>query len=173
MPDTKMQIRNSARTTFLMPFPHSSAGFMLFLPESMLSEFARLPESVSSFNRYINDVVHPKYTLLGPKLLINNIHKPVISKELQQKLVDKMPMIDEEMASSLEDVVTAQVDNDGKATINVWDTALRILSRTSNRVIVGAPLCRNQEYLDAVVNSSVAVFPSGIFIRLIPGFLRP
>jgi hypothetical protein len=92
---------------------------------------------------------------------------------LYQRLPDKMGMMNQEMEGALRDVLRPQLDKNGEARINMWDTATKFLSRTSNRIIAGYPLCRNQEYLDASVHYAVSMFSLAVYMRLIPPFLRP
>ncbi|KAI0129029.1 putative cytochrome P450 [Xylariales sp. AK1849] len=165
------KVRNSANNVFLIPFPHSNTGFMLLLPLELIGEYARQPESVVSFNTYVRDVMHAKYTLFGDNVLDNNTQKPIVYRELFQKLSDKMGMMNEELVLAMKAVLIP--DEKGNININMWDTATKFLSRTSNRIIVGHPLCRNQEYLDAAVHYAVNMFSLAVYIRFIPPFLRP
>ncbi|KAM0815761.1 putative Ent-kaurene oxidase [Seiridium cardinale] len=163
------KVRNSASDVFLIPFPHSNTRFMLLLPLELIGEYARQPESVVSFNTYVRDVMHAKYTLFGDNVLDNNTQKPIVYRELFQKLSDKMGMMNEELVLAMKAVLIP----DEKSEINMWDTATKFLSRTSNRIIVGHPLCRNQEYLDAAVHYAVSMFSTAVYIQFIPPFLRP
>lgn len=146
---------------------------MLLLPVELIGEYARQPESVVSFNKYVRDVMHAKYSLFGQNVLDNNTQKPIVYRELFQKLPDKMGMMNEELVAAMQEKLNAQFDEHGVARINMWDTAMSFLSRTSNRIIVGHPLCRNQEYLDATVHYAVNMFSLAVYIRFIPPFLRP
>ena len=103
----------------------------------------------------------------------NNIQKPIVYSELFQKLSDKMEVMNEEMVGAMDKFLASQLDERGEMKINMWDTATKFLSRTSNRIIVGYPLCRNQEYLDATVHYAVNMFSLAVYIRFIPPFLRP
>lgn len=156
-----------------MPFPHCNTGFLLLLPVELIGEYARQPESTVSFNKYVRDVMHAKYSLFGQNVLDNNIQRPIVYRELFQKLPDKMDMMNEELVLALKDVLEPQLDKDGAVRLNMWDTATKFLSRTSNRIIVGHPLCRNQEYLDATVHYAVSMFSLAVYMRFIPPFLRP
>ncbi|KAK2731040.1 hypothetical protein FQN55_005166 [Onygenales sp. PD_40] len=167
------KVKNTNSETFLIPFPHSNTGFMMLLPRQLIAEYARQPEAIVSFNKYVRDVMHPKYSLFGANILDNNTQKPIVYRELYQKLGDKMEMMNTELVGALNDVLLPQLDENGEMKINMWDTATKFLSRTSNRIISGYPLCRNQEYLDATVHYAVNMFSLAVYIRFIPPFLRP
>ncbi|KAK6070097.1 cytochrome P450 [Seiridium cupressi] len=81
-----------------------------------------------------------------------------------------MGMMNEELVLAMKAVLIP--DEKGEISINMWDTATEFLSRTSNRIIVGHPLCRNQEYLDAAVHYAVSMFSTAVYIWFIPPFLR-
>lgn len=48
-----------------------------------------------------------------------------------------------------------------------------IVARASNRVIVGAPLCRNQEYLERCIMYTKDLNDSGQAINRYPWYLKP
>lgn len=50
--------------------------------------------------------------------------------------------------------------------------AHRIATRTANRVLVGAPLCRNEEYLQMSIRYTIDVFGGADKLRKYPEFLR-
>ncbi|EED13313.1 cytochrome P450, putative [Talaromyces stipitatus ATCC 10500] len=167
------KLRNTASEVFLVPFPHSSTGFLLLLPKELIAEFARQPESIISFHTYVRNAMHAQYSLFGDNVLDNNIQKPIVYRELYQKLPDKMQMMNEELVLAIKDVLDAKLNEKGEISINMWDTATAILSRASNRIIAGDPLCRNQEYLDAAVHYAISMFSLAVYLRFIPPFLRP
>ncbi|RYO75712.1 hypothetical protein DL766_006493 [Monosporascus sp. MC13-8B] len=146
---------------------------MLLLPVELIAEYARQPEDVVSFDKYVREVMHSMYSLFGDNMLDNNIQKPIVWKELVQKLRYKIDMMNEEMVAALTDTLISQMDENGEIKINVWDTAMKFLSRTSNRIVCGYPLCHNEEFLEATIDYAVNVFSLAIYIRFIPPFLRP
>ncbi|KAL2802403.1 cytochrome P450 [Aspergillus granulosus] len=52
-------------------------------------------------------------------------------------------------------------------------TAHRIATRTANRLLVGAPLCRNEEYLQMSIRYTIDVFGGADKLRAWPDFLKP
>jgi hypothetical protein len=143
------------------------------LPKELIAEYARQPESIVSFHTYVRNAMHAKYSLFGDNILDNNMQKPIVYRELFQKLPDKMEMMNEEIVMAIDNVLTAKLNKQGEISINMWDTATTILSRASNRIIAGHPLCRNQDYLDAAVHYAVSMFSLAVYLRFIPQFLRP
>lgn len=52
-------------------------------------------------------------------------------------------------------------------------TAHRIATRTANRLLVGAPLCRNEEYLQMSIRYTIDVFGGADKLRSWPDLLKP
>ncbi|TXC12420.1 hypothetical protein FocTR4_00017268 [Fusarium oxysporum f. sp. cubense] len=50
---------------------------------------------------------------------------------------------------------------------------LRIIAMASGRVVVGPELCRNEQYLDAVVNYNIDVMTAAYIVALVPQWIRP
>ncbi|KAK0101343.1 hypothetical protein ONS95_006519 [Cadophora gregata] len=157
----------------LVPIPHCSTGFMLMVPKALLNEYVRQPENDISLKRYTLQALVPDYTTLGAHIVIHSVYRNVVHKELYQKLADKMGMVNEEMATSIREVIESQVGPKDEAKINMWDTNNQLLSRSANRVISGYPLCRNKEYQDATAAYAATFFASALYARFIPRLLRP
>ncbi|OJD19424.1 hypothetical protein AJ78_00598 [Emergomyces pasteurianus Ep9510] len=120
------KVRNTGSDIFLIPFPHSNTGFMMLLPRQLVAEYARQPEAIVSFNKYVRDVMHPKYSLFGANILDNNIQKPIVYRELYQKLGDKIEMMNTELVGALNGVLLPQLDANAEMKLNMWETANQI-----------------------------------------------
>ncbi|KAJ7776606.1 cytochrome P450, partial [Mycena maculata] len=57
--------------------------------------------------------------------------------------------------------------------VPVIETARRIVSRTSNRLFVGLPLCRDPDYRDLNVEFTIDVMTSAQILLLFPDFMKP
>ena len=101
---------------------------MLMVPKQLLNEYVRQPENDISLKMYTLQALVPDYTTLGAHIVIHSVYRNVVHKELQQKLADKMDMVNEEMTAALDDNIASKVGVNGEAKINMWDTANRILS---------------------------------------------
>ncbi|KAF8919026.1 cytochrome P450 [Mucidula mucida] len=56
---------------------------------------------------------------------------------------------------------------------NASDAITRIVCRSGNRVLVGLPLCRNDEFLKLSTEFGEEVFKTAILLNAVPSFLRP
>ena len=100
---------------------------MLLLPLEMIGEYAKQPESIVSFHTYVRQVMHPKYSLFGDNVLDNNLQKPIVYRELFQKLPEKVGMMNEELEAAMKLVLKDNMEADGTLSINMWDTAYQVL----------------------------------------------
>lgn len=48
-----------------------------------------------------------------------------------------------------------------------------MVARLSSRVFLGEELCRNREWLDITINSTITNMTAAGYVRLFPYFLRP
>lgn len=111
------------------------------------------------------------YTL-GREIVENPYHFPIIRGQLTRKLEELMPRIIDEIQYSLEHLIP-DTDEDRWVAVPGFKTSMQIVARISNRVFVGKPLCRNQEYLDSNINFARGVMVSASIIGLFPTFLKP
>ena len=156
-----------------MPLPHSAQGFLFLLPVDLLDEYARQPDKIISLHAYTREVMHPKYTTFGENFVDNPVHYPVVYRELGQNLANKTAMMNDETTRAIADVLSSQSAERAKLSINMWDVSLKLLTRISNRIVIGPDLCTNSEYIDANRHYSDNMFTTGLAIRMIPSFLRP
>ncbi|KAJ7503871.1 cytochrome P450 [Mycena galericulata] len=135
-----------------------------------IAEVASAPEDVLSFNHGVEDSLQADYTI-GPQMTTNPYHAPVIRGGLTRNLGRCFPQVRDEIVHAFDDVLS--LESKEWKLINVLPDTMQIIARTSNRLFVGLPLCKNQEYLDLAVNYTVSVFVRGSIIGLLPGFLKP
>lgn len=96
-------------------------------------------------------------------------HLKVIQVNLTQRLSTILPDIVSEVTLAWQENTDI---GDEWTEVNIWDVMLKVISRTVNRMLVGAPLCRNQEYLDNLIEYATTVSKSGLIIDMTPRILR-
>ncbi|KAJ7617183.1 cytochrome P450, partial [Roridomyces roridus] len=133
-------------------------------------EIASAPESVLSFADSARDSLESDYTM-GPDFLENPYHVKCIRNGLTRNLARTYPDLLDEIVVSLNDVLELQ-GNEWKA-FHVLPNMRQVIARITNRIFIGLPLCRNQEFLDLNINYVLDIFTRGSIIGLLPGFLKP
>ncbi|KAI9806379.1 MAG: hypothetical protein M1825_006494 [Sarcosagium campestre] len=141
------------------------------IPPADIPWFLDLPDNVVSALEAQVSSLQADYTLLDSKLVVNPLHAHVVRRDLTRQLGSMIVDIMDELSASFD--LTWGTDTEGWKEICLWDNMIDIIARTSNRVFVGKPLCRNTEYLKYTVKFAEDV-PIAIFgICLFPKFLLP
>ncbi|KAJ7208985.1 cytochrome P450 [Mycena pura] len=121
-------------------------------------EIVSAPEHVLSFDEGVSDVREP-------------YHVQVIRGQLTRNLGRCFPEVRDEIVNAFNDVLT--MEGTEWKLIKVLPATMQIVSRTSNRIFVGLPLCRDIEYVQLNIDYTVTIFTRGQIIGLLPGFLKP
>lgn len=145
------------------------------------------PDDVLDQNEVNRDFLQADHTMLHKKVIFDSVHGEVIKKELTRGLGEFTGAVIEEIDYAFR--LAWGVDTKEWRAVVTYDTMSEIISRISNRVLVGLPLCkcgrnpisipltpfagRNEDYL---YNSSRfarwVVLESGA-IALFPRCLKP
>ncbi|KZT70598.1 cytochrome P450 [Daedalea quercina L-15889] len=136
----------------------------------MNDELRRLPDEVMSFQDAANELVQPVYTV-APDASVNMIHIEAIREQLPRNLARLFPCVVEEVGLALDDLVPATQDE--WLPVKAFPTVAQIISRASNRVFVGAPLCRDKEFLDLACKYTNDVMTGAGILMFFPNFLKP
>ncbi|KAJ7629833.1 cytochrome P450 [Mycena rosella] len=135
-----------------------------------IAEIAAAPEDVLSFHLGAAETLQTEWTM-GSEIAHNPYHALAVRGSLTRNLARCFPQVQDEIVHAFADVLALE-DMEWKL-IDVVPTLMQIVARTSNRLFVGLPLCRDKEYLDLNINYTVSVFTRGQIIRLFPEFLKP
>ncbi|KAJ7652562.1 cytochrome P450, partial [Mycena rosella] len=132
-----------------------------------IAEVASAPEDVLSFNE---GVIQSDYTM-ALELKRNPYHVGVIRGSLTRNLGRCFPQVRDEIVHAFDEVLALN-GNEWKR-LHVLPSVMQVVARTSNRLFVGLPLCREQEYLELNINFTVAIIIRGQVISLLPKCLKP
>ncbi|KAJ7441718.1 cytochrome P450 [Mycena latifolia] len=135
-----------------------------------LAEIAAAPEDVLSLNEGLEHTMQTEYTM-GPEITRNPYHVFAIRGSLTRNLARCFPQVRDEIVHAFDDILS--LEGEDWKDFHVLPNITRVVARTSNRLFVGLPLCRDQEYLDLNINFTISVFTRGLIIRLFPNFLKP
>ncbi|KAK4147583.1 cytochrome P450 [Dichotomopilus funicola] len=140
----------------------------IVVPRSQTAWMLELPDRVLSAKEAHQDVLRNDYQFLG----IDD-HFPIqtIHKHLARNITGLIPGVQEEVHGALDAVLGKDTEN--WKSLNLWEVWLGIVPRVTSRIIVGAPLCRNQEFLSAQVAFADDVVRNSILLDLFPRVLQP
>ncbi|EJD49202.1 cytochrome P450 [Auricularia subglabra TFB-10046 SS5] len=138
----------------------------------LIDELRRAPDDVLSFREAVADSMQADYTL-GDWRDESLLHVGLIKARLTRSLPHLFPSAMDEINAAYEDEVTSKLNGNEWATMSISEALMRVVCRTSNRIFVGLPLCRNPEYVDLNVRYTIDVAISASIIKQFPSFLKP
>ncbi|KAM5543922.1 hypothetical protein V8D89_002539 [Ganoderma adspersum] len=136
---------------------------------NMVDELMRRPDHEVSFLEGIEEVVHMKYTV-GHEAMSDPYHVGIIKEKLTRMLPTVLPDLTDELAVSVREYIPTTGDE--WTAVNVMTTMQKIVARASNRVFVGLPLCRNEEFLALPLRFTLDVMKDTVVMSITPPFLK-
>ncbi|KAI1793056.1 cytochrome P450 [Ganoderma leucocontextum] len=131
----------------------------------MVDELRRRPDDELSFTEGTEEIMPLKY-LVEPEVSESPYHLDVIKEKLSRALPAILPDVIEELKLAVpEHIPTKDAE---WTTVNVMTSMQKIVARASNRIFVGLPLCRNEEYLDLAIRFTMDVVKDQVVMTLIP-----
>ncbi|TDL22831.1 cytochrome P450 [Rickenella mellea] len=135
----------------------------------LIDEVRRAPDNKLSLEAALGDSLAIEYTL-GQRLLDNNYHISVIRSQLTRNLAAVFSEVRDEIVQSFLEIIPPTDDWVGHPAL---ETFMTIVTRTSNRIFVGLPVCRDPDYIKLNTEYTVQVVKAAGLITLAPSFLRP
>ncbi|KZT64524.1 cytochrome P450 [Daedalea quercina L-15889] len=134
-----------------------------------IDELRKASDEQLSFQEATNDSLQVDYTL-GPSVHSNPYHIPIVRSNLTRALGGLFPELREEIVDSFKTVIP---ETDDWTRVNVYWSVMDIVCRTSNRLFVGLPLCRNEDYGQLNKQFTIDVFAGAQIINMFPNFFKP
>ncbi|EGO30935.1 hypothetical protein SERLADRAFT_444508 [Serpula lacrymans var. lacrymans S7.9] len=134
----------------------------------LIEELHKAPDNELSFLEAANDSLKVEFTL-GPEIHHNPYHIPIIRSQLTRNLGDIFSDIHDEMVTSFDDII--QVKDDEWVSVPVSDSIMQVVCRSSNRLFVGLPLCRDPDWIALNIQFAMDVFKGAITIDMFPQFM--
>ncbi|KZT72304.1 cytochrome P450 [Daedalea quercina L-15889] len=138
----------------------------------MNEELRKIPDSHATFHKAAEDLISIRYTL-AESIVDRPIHVPVIRGPLTKNLAVLFDDVVDEINSAFADTIGSKLHGDEWTEVNVLMTMAVVISRASNRVFVGLPLCRNDDYLRIVRQFTFDVAKARVLLSWFPKLLKP
>ncbi|KAF8906747.1 cytochrome P450 [Gymnopilus junonius] len=123
-----------------------------------------------SFTEAVSEIVHTDYTI-GPQIRVDPYHIGIIRTPLTENLGARFLDIKDEIIVGFGDHI--QTKENEWISISTLDTAMKSVSRTSNRLFVDLPLCRNADFTKLAEDFTMDVIGGGLIINVFPDILKP
>ncbi|KAH9972310.1 cytochrome P450 [Lactifluus volemus] len=144
----------------------------MVLPTSaqLIEDIRNAPDGVLSMSESVKELIQAEYTL-GLLDQDDSYHTTVIRSKLTRNTTEVFNQVCDEFSTTLEDCIPMASEEWVK--VSVLPTLQQIVCRTSSRIFVGSPLCRNRDYQTLVLNFTVNVLKSAAIITMFPKPLKP
>ncbi|RVX65953.1 hypothetical protein B0A52_09838 [Exophiala mesophila] len=146
-------------------------GEVVLLPPSSIPWLISQPSHVLSVNGAHKHILQTKYSFPRPEIMDPTVHFDVIKSELTRQMFSITPEVSDEMRAAISDVFGE--DPNSWREVKLFDAVIKTIARTSNRVFVGLPLCRDEEYLRNAIGFAEDIALSATVLRLMPTWLLP
>ncbi|KAG6331576.1 hypothetical protein ID866_7513 [Astraeus odoratus] len=145
-------------------------GWIVILNREHLEDIASKYQAELSLDESTNNAFKVKYTF-GSGVHHDRYHHSIIQSHLNRNLASLCPDIKEEMVNAFSEILGI-TENEWK-TVPAFESVRQIVSRTSNRVFVGLPLCRDPSWNDFTVELTATLIKEVLKLRLFPAFVVP
>jgi len=119
--------------------PSWTAGPEVILPPNSIRWLANLPDDVLDVQELHQDILETDYVFQYRHAVSSPIHEDVIRRDLNKQLGSLTTDIMSELGSGFEQYWG--VDMQEWREIAVFDNMMKTVTRTTNRMLVGLPLC--------------------------------
>ena len=152
--------------------PDSSGKATVVLPRSQTAWLIEQPDNVLSTSAFHYDTLEGDYAFTTPQILKDPYHEHVIHKYLPRRVALLVPDMWEEVQVTMDQ--TWGTDTKAWKEIGVGGNMMRIIPTLSNRMLLGLPICRNEDLLENMAKFAMAVVScASIYLRVTPRFLKP
>ncbi|KAJ7477068.1 cytochrome P450 [Mycena galericulata] len=136
----------------------------------LVEELRASKEEELSIREAFNEILQTNMTM-GPNILGNPYHISVTRVGMTKNL----DLCFDEVRDEIERTFADHLELEGREwkAIPAQTTVMQVICRTSNRLFVGLPLCRNRDYLNINFEFTISVVVAAQLINTLPGFLRP
>ena len=140
------------------------------IPRSQIPWLLSHPDDVLSTSASHYDTLEGDYAFTDKRILTDPYHEHVIHKYLPRRIAPMIPDLQAEVALDFD--VAWGTDTDEWKEIKVGDSVLSMLSQAVNRMILGLPLCRNEDLLSTMRAFTMDIVMTGFLLRFVPRWLR-
>lgn len=155
--------------SFVLPGGLGSTAEIV-IPTSQMQWMLDQPDHILSTNAAHYDLLNGEYVFIKPIILQDPYHEHVVHKNLARNLNTLIPDLNDEICHDVDEMFG--MSEEWKE-INVFNMFLKIIPKITNRMLVGEPLCRNDEYLDSMAGFTNDVIRGLLIFGLTPKLLHP
>ncbi|KAH8103129.1 cytochrome P450 [Cristinia sonorae] len=134
----------------------------------LVEEMRKANDDELSFEQANDAILYLDYTFCR-EVHENPYHISVVRTSLTRNLGVLYPIVREELMMASHEYISPTED---WIKIDAFQTIMKIVCRTSNRIFVGLPLCRDAEFMELNINFTMEVVKTAFLFNMVPKFLR-
>ncbi|KAF5343388.1 hypothetical protein D9758_015617 [Tetrapyrgos nigripes] len=135
----------------------------------LVNDIRKASDEYLSGDELLDEFLQLDYTL-GQPLREHNYHVNVVQNALTRNISARYSDVRDEIITAFSEEIPV---TDDWTSINAYDIILRTVCRTSNRLFVGLPLCRDPDWIDLNIQFAVKINSTAAIINLFPDILKP
>ncbi|KAH8103118.1 cytochrome P450 [Cristinia sonorae] len=136
--------------------------------ETLVQELRRAADDELSVEKAVNAMIYMEHTF-SREVVDNQYHVSVVRTSLTRNLGVLYPIVREELVIASHDYIRPSKE---WMRIDAFQTIMKIVSRTSNRIFVGLPLCRDPEFMKLNLDFTTEVVKVALLFGAVPAFMR-
>ncbi|KIL61336.1 hypothetical protein M378DRAFT_166987 [Amanita muscaria Koide BX008] len=154
----------------IFKLPMFSKWMIMVSGPQMINEIRSASDDYLSGVEAFRETFHIDLTL-GVEPFQNQFHIEVVKLPLTRNIGFRLADIQDEIVTAFN--VNIRLQGNEWTTVIAYSTIIDIVCRTSNRMFVGLPLCRNPDYLRLNKQLTIDVIKAAHILKFFPSFLRP
>ncbi|KAK4548532.1 hypothetical protein LTR36_009442 [Oleoguttula mirabilis] len=151
-------------------FPDFSGTPNVIIPREEIKWLIDHDDRGVSVSEMHHEQLEGAYIFTDPYLLERPFHEDVVHKALARKIGLLVPDVQDEMQNAMDDVFGLETE---WREVCVFEAMMKVIARVSNRMFVGLPLCRNEEYLANASAFAQDIITDIALFSFIPKALKP
>ncbi|GLB33473.1 putative cytochrome p450 [Lyophyllum shimeji] len=137
--------------------------------KQMVDDLRKAKDDQISFMEAVGESIQAEHTM-GREVHHDPYHIGIVRSALTRSLVERFPDVQDEIVTAFSEHIPATEE---WTSVLALPTVMKIVCRTSNRLFVGLPLCRNPDYRSLNIEFTIYVMKAAHIINLFPNILKP
>ncbi|RYP50585.1 hypothetical protein DL768_003930 [Monosporascus sp. mg162] len=168
-----LKFSKSLDRPFALPTTWVRSGSVMVLPPSLVPLLTR-PDRTSEGEwtnlRGLVETIQLPYIITDPNIYQNVLHFDVVRRKMQNRDMGRLaPVTADEVDKAFRAIWGTQTTWE---TINGWEACGRVISRASQRILIGLPLSRDETLLETSRQYANSLLVGGAIINCFPPALR-
>lgn len=152
--------------------PSIDRGAMIILPPRLIKKVYSLPESTLDIHATQSETIQTKWTVWDKEVADNDFQINVVRHQITRNLEHLTPLMADELDRGFDRWWGEKGDTTWKE-VKVWDACLKLIAGASNGAFCGAPLCRDETFLNDLRDHAMSIFAGAMLINASPKPLKP